>query len=315
VTTSHTPSSIAAIVLAHNDPAQIQRLLKALDPVPVFLHCDAATPRTDFARMMAGAHNGVSALERIRTARGAWSLVQIELNGLRIALERTDAEYIALMSGGCYPLLSMPALEAELASTPGQSRLNYWALPYGPWANRLGQDGGLWRLKYRYLSRAGRPVTLGGRPIPTGRARVPEGLRLHGGSHFKVYAREHAQRLLAVLDAHPELVRFFRSSFIPEESCVQSVLNSPAFVGELAEQIVSSDPWFLSFPTSAAEGQDAHGHGDWLDASSFTQMQATSDPSGGGRSPFDRALFARKFRSASAPLLDRVDVELRARTA
>jgi hypothetical protein len=314
VNASTTSSSVAAIVLAHNEPAQIRRLLRVLDPLTVFLHCDLSTPASELAAMLEGASERVTTLERRAAWRGGWSLVNIELHALKAALEQTEADYIVLMSGACYPLLSAEALEAELASTPGQSRLNHWRLPYAPWGSRLGADGGLWRLKFRFLARAGRPVKLGGRPIPIGPARVPAGLELYGGSHFKVYARAHAQQLLTVLGSQPELIRFFRTSFIPEESFAQSILKSPELVGETAEQILPAEPWYLEFPQSREEGQDAHGHGDWLDPEAFAAIEAAGAPAGPGHPHLERALFARKFRSASTELLDRIDRELHTRT-
>jgi hypothetical protein len=52
-------------------------------------------------------------------------------------------------------------------------------------------------------------------------------LKLYCASQWKIYAREHAQTLLRVLDERPDLVRFWRGAYTPNETCVVTMFSSP----------------------------------------------------------------------------------------
>jgi hypothetical protein len=301
-------SPVVAIVLAHDDPEQVRRLLRALDPLDVFLHCDARTAPSALAAMVAGSAHRVYLMDRLRTWRGDWSLVQVELNALRAALNLTAARHLVVMSGSCYPLVSVPVLEAELAT--GGSRLDFYPLPHAPWGDRLGYPGGLWRLELCFRPVRGRPLRLLGRPVPVGFNTVPSVLAPHGGSAWKVYHRDDARSVLSIFDDHPELVRFFRHTFAPEESAVPTILKSPQLVGERAEELAPMPAWHVNFPAHRGEGQDGHGHADWLTEADLPRLRDASRANGPEGSP-RRRLFARKCSSAQARLLERIDAELR----
>src|SRR5581483_3880458 len=113
--------SCAAVILAHDDPAQVRRLLAALGEIDVFLHCDARAPENVFSAMTHGLDQRVTALRRRRTTRTSWSLVAAELDGLREATGRTRAEHIIVMSGSCYPLVSTQELLDRLAQERGET--------------------------------------------------------------------------------------------------------------------------------------------------------------------------------------------------
>ena len=107
-------SSVAALILAHDDPAMVRRLIAALDGVDIFLHCDSKAPAAVVAEMTAGAGPRVRLVPRHRTAWASWSLVEAELAGLRMALEHSAAEHLIVLSGSCYPLVSVAELKDEL---------------------------------------------------------------------------------------------------------------------------------------------------------------------------------------------------------
>src|SRR3954454_16524877 len=90
--------SLACVVLAHTDPEQVRRLVTALAPFPVFLHCDARTPDDVFARMTTDLPDRVRLMPRRRTAWARWENVAAELDGYRAALVDTDASHVAVLT-------------------------------------------------------------------------------------------------------------------------------------------------------------------------------------------------------------------------
>ncbi len=306
-------SPIAVVILAHNNPGHVQRLIRALAGFDIFLHCDTKTPDDVLVAMTEGLPH-VVLTPRYRTARANWGMVEGELAGVRTALERSQAEHIIVASGSCYPLLSAEDLQDELAGWRGLSRLELSPIPYLGWSFRAGKpDGGLWRFNHRFLTIRGSMVLVHhGYPIPIGRRTIPAKFKLHASSQWKIYARKHAQTVLRALDASPELVRFWRGTFAADESCVSTILSSPELVGSVAEEIRHDRTWYIDW-----HGGELGGHPRWLDVSDFPRLQLER-----GRPPLQpdderergedsRKLFARKFGHDSEAVLDLIDEQLR----
>jgi Core-2/I-Branching enzyme len=307
-------TELAAVVLAHDDPVHLQRLVAALDDVPVFLHCDAKTAPPVFDAMTRRLPRRVTVCERIPTSLASWSLVRAELTGLREAVARTSAQHIAVMSGSDYPLVPMQTLLDELQAWRDRSYFRNVPLPFARWS----RDGGLWRLQHRFVTRRDQVVHVRGIPLrwPIKR-RVPSQLTLRASSQWKIYARRHAELLLAVADRWPDLIRFWRSTYIPDESFAASVLSSRALVGADALQPCLAQAWFMRWGPRIE-------HPRWLTSADFDALAdarralpadpavVTGDHGTDTTVAPARKLFARKFSAAvDTDVLDRIDSDLR----
>ncbi|WP_432495036.1 beta-1,6-N-acetylglucosaminyltransferase [Kineococcus gypseus] len=307
--------SLAAVVMAHRDAEHVRALVSALEDVPVVLHCDAKAPDEEAGRMVRGWGGRVRALPRTSAALDSWSLVRVELDALRSALRFSAAGHVAVLSGADYPLLGVQELLEELRAWEGVSYLASVPLPHRPWDTPRNPDGGRWRTAHRFLTR-GDDVLFAG-PVPLRlpwRRALPPGLQLRASSQWKVYARADVVRLLAAVDARPDLVRFWRSTLVPDESFAASMLSSPALTGAPALAHCHATPWFQRWP-AAGSHHPAELTEEDLPALAAARAappglpgRLTSPPA---RAP--RAWFARKLSSArSAALRERVDAQLRA---
>jgi hypothetical protein len=306
-------SDVAFVVLAHNDPVQVRRLIAALADEPVFLHCDARTPADVFDAMTADLPARVTLLARRPTHLASWSLVDAELRGLRLALDTTDAHHFAVLSGADYPLATMEQIVEDLAPWRGHSWLASSPLPWKRWSTRFHKDGGLWRLRHRFVTRGDEVLFVRRVPLRTPwRRRIPGELELRASSQWKVYARRHVELILEVVDRRPDIVAFWRTTLVPDETFAASVLSSPALVGDETIEMSMSHPWFIDWPIERTD------HPRWLGPAHFDALSEArrapllvpgaiaTGPSG------HRKLFARKFASASGEALqDRIDDELR----
>ena len=284
------PASLACVIMAHADPVHVRRLVDALDPFPVYLHCDARTPEPVFAELTADLPARCRLLPRMRTGWARWENVAAELAGYRQALADDGITHVAALTGSDYPLASSAEISALLRAHPRTSIALYHRLPYVNW----GRDGGLARLRYRHWAWRKRMVRL---PIPR---RLPAGIRFSGGSQVKVLAREHAQAVLNAADRDPALVRFWRRSWIADETFVGSVLNTPHLTPTWADRHLDADLWHISW-------QDGAKSPPWLRAADFPDLAAASRPDRGVR-----PLFARKFATGiDTDVLDLIDENLR----
>jgi Core-2/I-Branching enzyme len=311
-------SELAVVILAHRDPVQLKRLVAALDDVPVFLHCDARTSDAVAGEMLRDLPPRVTVVPRRRMRISSWSLVAAELDAVRAALEGTGAEHIAVLSGTDYPLVSTPDLVEELA--PWRGRSYFWnvPLPFRSWDTPRHPDGGLWRLRHRFLTWDDNVLFWRRIPLrwPLPR-RLPGGMELRGCSQFKIYARHHAARLLHVADTRPDVVRFWRSALVPDETFPATVLATPDLAGDDPLPTCRANPWYIRWPETGGP------HPRWLGIADFgglvkARWAEPLDPDAAFRpSPEQelpgRKLFARKFATdVDTKVLDRIDADLRA---
>ena len=304
--------SFAAVVLAHADPRQVRRLIHALDEVPLVLQCDARTAPEMFESMTAQLPRRVYVNERVASAAASWSLVEAELAGLRAAVRMSQAEHIAVVSGADYPLVTSQRIAETLDAW--QDRSWFWnqPMPYEAWSIPRHPDGGMWRVRFRYLTRHGHVRYVRGIPLrwPIPRS-IPAGLELRAGSQWKIYCRRDVETILKVVDTSPELMRFWRTTLVPDESFAASVLASQAFSGSEPLQPMTTHPWLIRWDPVAPD------HPLWLTANDLPALRDAAhapalDPAAALAEPADgsyQRLFARKFATArSADLLDALDL-------
>ncbi|GAA3348152.1 hypothetical protein GCM10020358_65510 [Amorphoplanes nipponensis] len=311
---------LAVVILAHADPVHLRRLITALDDTPVVLHCDARTDDRSFAAMVDGLPGRVRVAPRQRTTVTSWSLVTAELQALKIATTWTDARHIAVLSGADYPLLPMADIVQELRAWDGLTWIENTPVPVASWDTARHPDGGLWRFQHRFLTRAHQVLYWRDVPLrfPWKRS-VPEDLSLRAASQWKIYSRAHARALHRLVDQRPDLVRFWSTTLVPDESFAASMLGSPKLLGGDALAPCPSGAWYMNWDN------DRPGHPRWLSDNDFDQLKSarwaphlplpgttagTLPIPDGEPTPY-RKLFARKFRSSDPTVVDQVDAELR----
>jgi hypothetical protein len=284
------------VILAHADAPKVRRLIAALPGADIFLHCDAKTPADVARAMVPGDRDRVHPVPRHDVALFSWSMVDAELAGLQMAVERSTAAHIAILSGSCYPLASVDEIDAMLESRRGQSVFHVNQIPFPPWDSPWRADGGMWRFQHFFPTRRDNLVTIAVRPVPLWRRRIPPTLELRGAAQWKVYSRPHAKALLGVLRDQQEQLRFWSHTYNPDESCAASVLSSPALVGDLSTEIDNRALWFVNWQDPRAA------HPGWFAAADFDLIATEAHAKG--------FLFARKISSEDTVLLDRIDAEL-----
>jgi len=299
-------ASLACVILAHTDPVHVRRLIAALDPFPVFLHCDASTPDEVFAAMATDLPARCTVLERISTGWARWGIVAAELEGYRAALDGTDATHVALMQGSDYPLASTAAISATLEGYRDRSIAMIEPLPYLGW----GRSGGFARLRYRHWAYRRHMLRL---PVPR---RLPTDVVPAGGSALKILARDHARAVVDAADTNPRLVRFWRRSWCPDETFVPSILSTPRFVPGWSTEHVQGSLWWIGWDGSRQKSPP------WLDLDSLDRFRDGSESGvtsknttrsvSAARGATVPKLFARKFSTErSAAVLDAIDAQLR----
>ncbi|MEM9050016.1 MAG: DUF5928 domain-containing protein [Pseudomonadota bacterium] len=223
-------TQIAYLILAHKDAAGLIERAKLLSSGgdKVAIHFDRNAARAEFETLRRGLRGSpdVVLAPRVRCGWGTWSLVQATLNLLRIALDSFgEATHFYLISGDCTPIKPRAHI-AQFLGAVDRDFIEHNDFLDSDWI-KIGLKEE--RLIYRhYVNERTRKwlfyalLTLQKR-LGLSR-RLPVGLRIHIGSQWWVLRRATAQKVMAFANVNPKILRFFRTTWIPDETFFQTLV-------------------------------------------------------------------------------------------
>lgn len=248
-------------VLAHREPDLLARLAKRLSPYPVVVHVDGSFSQQPFQRACANLPNVdfLTEAQRRPLHWGAWSIVaatETVFDRAMSAHSSGDDEHLVLLSGQDYPLRPVAEIDRVLRAGP-PVRVRYAGLDSSSelgaeflrrvFAKDLVVPGS--KLQNKHVGRVARKATaLAQVNLERIRNRlprhVPEGYRWATGSqHFALtpgVLKEIRSR------STPELVRFMRTTFAPDEKYYHSLIASSAWGERLYPDGPESTESFLA---------------------------------------------------------------------
>lgn len=220
-------AKIAFLLLAHRDPVALAAKARALTAHgdAVAIHFDARAGRADWRRLraeLAGAKN-VTFARRVRCGWGEYSLVQATLNLIRAARSAfSGTTHYFLISGDCYPTKSRGYFDRYLDRDRDVIEAADF---YGGWIKTGMRED---RLRYRHWFNERRQKWLFYRSLELqrrfGRTReVPADLDMRIGSQWWALRAGTVGRILDFIRQRPDVVRFFRTTWIPDETFFQTL--------------------------------------------------------------------------------------------
>jgi hypothetical protein len=293
---------IAYLVLAHNNPRHLQRLVDALrsESAAFFVHIDRKSRWHDFAGLRGADIHFTT--ERIPVYWGDFSQVEAILLLMRAGLaDPRGFEVLVLLSGTDYPLHGARYIEDFFSRHRGREFINIVRMPCeaaGKPLSRLSTykpSAGsslprkLVRKTHATLVRAG--VLSGQRAWESSL----QGLEPHGGSTWWALSREACEYIRDFAARETGVVRFFRHTVCPDESFFQTIIANSPFKSRVRRNLTYAD-WSGggANPALLDEGQV-----DFLTASPAVVLD---DIYGTGE-----VLFARKFSDEAEGLVQRLD--------
>ena len=243
-------AKIAYILLCHKDPdgviAQARRLTAAGDVMAI--HFDARAPRADHDRIrtaLAGNPAVVFAARRARCGWGEWSLVAATLHAVRAALAHfPEATHLYLLSGDCMAIKPAAHAHASLDAAAVDHIESRDFFGSGWIRTGIREE----RLIYRHFFNERRQKRLFYAAIAVQqrlglRRRIPPDLRVRIGSQWWCLRRGTVEAILAFMARRPDVVRFFRRSWIPDETFFQTLVRHLVPEAEIRDR----SPTFLMF--------------------------------------------------------------------
>jgi hypothetical protein len=241
--------SLVYIILAHKNPQQLRRLVSriARPEDPILIHVDRKIDDQPFKQALEDLSVPAS-IQWVRprqdSAWGRIGLVHATLVSLRQALAIQPApSHILQISGQCYPIKPLSEIVRFFEERPGITQTSVIPMPY-PW----DPEGSMYRLnKYHYWLPSWLPFDQGRREFPPHAPPVslkekvlngllalrfplprifPDGLQPYGGHQWFGMAREMAEFVLDFHDRRPDLMRFHKHTWMPDEIYLSSIIGS-----------------------------------------------------------------------------------------
>jgi hypothetical protein len=219
---------IAFLILAHKNPLQLKRLIRALDheAFDFYIHLDAKVNIQPFREVLQ-APNIFFVCKRVNVQWAAYSLVQAQLNGIEEIVETGRYRYLNVLSAQDFPLRSAEDIYrffsehdgTEFITTISYSPDNEWWQIALPRVQKFHFQN--WRFKGKYrLQFLFNALT---RP-----RRYPLDHEIAGNSQWFSITTDCARYLIDFLDNHPEVVRYFKYVWGADEFIFSTVVfNSP----------------------------------------------------------------------------------------
>ncbi|NNL72055.1 MAG: glycosyl transferase [Silicimonas sp.] len=224
-------AEISYILLCHKDVdalvAKAESLTAAGDNVSI--HFDANAPRQDFDRLKAALKDNdrVVFARRRRCGWGEWSLVAATIEGIRAAVDAFPrSTHFYLLSGDCMPIKTAEYVHDFLDGRDTDYIESYdffhsdWIktgfrderLIYRHWFNERSQARRFYA-SYQVQKR-----------LRFKRA-IPRDLKMMIGSQWWCLRRRTIESILDFIARRPDIVRFFRTTWIPDETFFQTLVR------------------------------------------------------------------------------------------
>ncbi|MFW8594138.1 DUF5928 domain-containing protein [Cribrihabitans neustonicus] len=243
-------AKIAYILLCHKDPAAIEQQARQLTRAGdlVAIHFDGRAPRADYRTLRAaleGNQRVTFAPRRIRCGWGEWSLVEATLLTLEAAAEAfPGASHFYLLSGDCMAIKTAEYAHRLLDARDCDFIESVDFFESGWIKTGMRED----RLIYRHVfnERRNKRLFYASHALQKRlgvKRRIPEGLQMQIGSQWWCLRRRTVERIFDFLKQRPDITRFFRSTWIPDETFFQTLVRH--LVAE--EEIESRTLTFLMF--------------------------------------------------------------------
>lgn len=221
----------AYIILAHQNPKQLGKLIKVLQDTNTmfFIHLDKKANFIHFKHVQEQ-ENVFFIKRRVLCNWGGFSLVKATYNTLYEAHNYLESKslksyHCVLLSGQDLPLKSNEEIHKFLENNKESSFFNYWELPYKGWWN-----GGMFRVnklywfnvkKHKkwndYINKVNQRLNLDW-CIPINKLKaIDEEFKLYGSSQWFIINRASLSALIMNKKIFKQLSKAFKFSYAPDE--------------------------------------------------------------------------------------------------
>jgi hypothetical protein len=231
-------------IVAHKNPEQTARLvnyLAASGADQVCIHIDRKSLLRDYTDQVPRRDNVTWCDHRLNVRWSGFSQVECTLHGITRFL-RSGCDYFVLLSGQDVPLKSREAFRNFLNSSASDSYIDLnegsrWTqgferCDYYYFIDLFRRGGANSNSLNKIKSKAEALLNKVQRMFP--RRKLPEGLKLYGGSSWMVLHRSLAKTIVGIVEQRADITRFFRYTISPDEMFFHSIAGTFTDKGKIS---------------------------------------------------------------------------------
>lgn len=285
---------IAFLILAHNTPNHLRRLVEALRHPDhhAFVHVDKKQDIEPFGVAMV---DGVTFIARREVEWGDITGVQAAIDLLRAASGTNPPfDYFMLLSASDYPLYSAADINRFFEEHAGTEFLNIVEMPNDKMGKPISRFERFYPKKGRGFTLLERLRTRYYRTRKRDYRKALGGRRPFGGSAWFAFTREAVDEILRFVRSQRRASAFLANTLIPEEAFFQTIIGNSRLMPRVSRNLTYVD-WRDGGPSPV--GIDA-GHIAGFEKDVFGEEDAGFGPG--------VLLFARKFADDAEDLVARL---------
>jgi hypothetical protein len=232
---------LAHLILAHNNPLQLERLVKRLmyKNTDVYIHLDKKSNLADF-KHLATLENVFFIVSRTAVVWANYSMVTATVNSFEEILSSgTEYTHVNLLSGMDYPLKSAAAIQEFLFEHADKTFMKFRHI-FKEWEASRSRftmySFGDYNFPFKFTIQAVLNKLMPAR-------KLPGGLEPYGRSQWFTMTPVCIRYVLDYLKGHPEAKRFFRMTWGVDELIFQTILLN----SNLKDSIVNDHLRYIRF--------------------------------------------------------------------
>lgn len=240
---------IAYLLLCHKNADRVLEQVRILTARgdAVAIHADGNAGAAFRAHLAAGIADNPAAVmaKSVKCGWGEWSLVQASLNMITAAEAAfADATHFFLISGDCMPTKPASSIR-EALENDDKDHIEHADFFADDWIKTGMKED---RLIYRHWFNERRQKDWFYRALDWQRRlglkrAIPAGLRIRIGSQWWVLRRGTVEKILEFLRQRPDVTRFFKTTWIPDETFFQTLTMHLV----PRTEVVGTPPTYLMF--------------------------------------------------------------------
>lgn len=232
---------LAHLILAHNEPRQLERLVKSLlhPDADIYIHLDKKTDIGLFENLRR-LENVFFIKSRIKVYWGSYNILKATLNGFKeIIASGKNYNYLNLLSGQDYPLKSPEYIHNYLNKNPGIAFMNY-LLVEPDWPEALPR---IQQYHFTNFKIPGRYILqkIVNKLLP--KRSLPDRLIPVGRSQWFTIPLECVTYIINYWENNTKLRRFIKYTWAPDEFIFQTILYN----SEYKNRMVNNDLRYIDW--------------------------------------------------------------------
>jgi hypothetical protein len=239
---------IAYLILAHNSPNNLERIIKKLEGEDIcfFIHLDRKSDISEFSKVKLIA-NCKFIEDRVKVFWGDFSQNEAILNLIRFAIRHSDAERLVLISGSDYPICCNTCIQSFFNSSKEKEFIKLFKIPdptLGKPESRL--NGFRFRPNFFISNKTSVAITkLVNVFIKRNYQTILPGIQFYGGGTWWALTRSACEYIEEFISNNPKFIKFMEHTHCSDEMLIHTILGSSERIRAQINNEITFTDWSL----------------------------------------------------------------------